>query len=57
MVKQRNPDELYIKMDEIISNPKIEESMSKKSKEIIDKKYQYKNMTNAFDNAIKKVKK
>ncbi|WP_304123439.1 glycosyltransferase family 4 protein [Methanosphaera cuniculi] len=57
MVKQRNPDELYIKMDEIISNPEIEESMSKKSKEIIDKKYQYKNMINAFNDAVKKVKK
>lgn len=55
MVKQRNSEKLYEAMDKIISDEKLEDEMSKRSKEIIDKKYQYKNMTDAFNKAVNKV--
>lgn len=53
IVSQRSSEELYSAMKKILSDNNLEEKMSKKSVDIINNEYQYSNMIESFDNAIK----
>ncbi|MCI5867706.1 MAG: glycosyltransferase family 4 protein [Methanosphaera sp.] len=55
IVKQRNSKELHDAIYKIITDNNLEEAMSKRSKEIINTKFQYTNMTDAFKCAVDKV--
>ena len=55
IVPERNSDELYSAMYQIISDDTTEEIMGKNSRIIIENKFQYSNMVNAFTETIESV--
>lgn len=57
IVDQKNPDQLASAIEKILTDEKLEKSMGVKSKKIINENYQYSNMIDAFNHAIKKVRK
>lgn len=48
MVKERNVDELYKAMKNIINNPVLERKMGKESKKIVKERFNYDNMLEGF---------
>lgn len=55
VVPERDPDALFRAMDTILSHPEMEKKMGKRSKEIIEEGFQYKNMIDGFQKALKHV--
>lgn len=52
MVKHGDPDDLYNSLKILVNDDKLRECMGKESKKIIDNRFNYKNMSNGFKEAI-----
>ena len=57
IVNEKDSKALSKVIKDILTDENLEKDMQIRSKEIIDNEFQYSNMVNAFNNAIKKVKK
>ena len=57
IVNEKDSPALTYAMNKILSNDTLRNKMSLKSKEIIEKEFQYCNMVDSFNDAVKKVKK
>ncbi len=51
-VEQKNPEELYLALNKILSDKKLKQRMGQESKKIIKAKHNYKNMAQGFLDAI-----